>query len=753
MNMENKDMYLYIDKVGRKIKTRNMSFNQYATNVVLYVITIGKYPNITGTFKFPDNETSPRYHFMYDGEYSLEEDDTEPLLTENAGNLYRYSLQIPRTVSAMTVMSATARLNVSVSCFEYDDRTQVLKQAISANTQIIVNQASDSDRMDEGYSSTEVDNLWEAVNNQLSEGLDDRVSDLEEQIADIEQNKQDKLVAGNYIDITGNTIAVSNEIPDEIDAVRNQVLSVSANVADVSDRIDNQIGNHTVAVDVPADAVFTDTKYTSGTYISVSNDNKISVNIGGSNGLAPVARSNSYEDLVNKPDFSRYATQTEIATINGNISEITRKIPESAAEDNKLVDKRYMETYVGSQVATMGGTYKGTYDIVDDLHLSPSSTTQQVAIALDNAISGESRNDSAFVIDGSTISRYYYTGSSWQWQYNVPQAQLTPAQEAAINSGITADKVSTYDGYNSRINNVSNSAAALQTSLNRVSTSVNGLSTSVNGLSTSMTTAQNNISAIQGQIGNYTLGKSVPSNAVFTDTTYSSTSGIVQTGTVFSLKPEFLEYLEDVTYKRPEAELLYPTTTAVASGQTVSISYITHKETNIANIRSLGLYMNGVLVTSIQPSTSVASTNIPLKQITSNTTFQIKGTNGRGESFMSEIVNITFEDSDYFAVGNGSQPPQYWNASGYTFYEQTQHNTGVRLTVVGGQYVYCLTTNANARLYDYADPGNPGSIDNIDEPVRVRFTGKSGIQQDYWCYKLQYVYSGNPRIGFYYEEV
>ena len=47
-------------------------------------------------------------------------------------------------------------------------------------------------------------------------------------------------------------------------------------------------------------------------------------------------------------------------------------------------------------------------------------------------------------------TRYIYN-NGWEYQYTVNETALTQAQLDAINSGITANKVATYDGYASQI--------------------------------------------------------------------------------------------------------------------------------------------------------------------------------------------------------------------------------------------------------------------------------------------------------------
>lgn len=59
------------------------------------------------------------------------------------------------------------------------------------------------------------------------------------------------------------------------------------------------------------------------------------------------------------------------------------------------------------------------------------------------------RNDYTVVLDDENHShattRYSYQGSSWEYQYTINETPLTQAQIDALNSGITAAKVSAYD--------------------------------------------------------------------------------------------------------------------------------------------------------------------------------------------------------------------------------------------------------------------------------------------------------------------
>ena len=102
----------------------------------------------------------------------------------------------------------------------------------------------------------------------------------------------------------------------------------------------------------------------------------------------------------------------DIANING-------KIPATASEQNKLVDEQKMN----SSIATATATYRGSFNLVTDLHLTVTATEADIANALAATISGADNNDYCFV--------------------QVPVANDKPTEIARValnNSGFTADQ-------------------------------------------------------------------------------------------------------------------------------------------------------------------------------------------------------------------------------------------------------------------------------------------------------------------------
>lgn len=187
--MEDKNLFVYTNWTGNKIKTAGLTMHQNSTNNVLHFITIGHYTSVTATFKTPDGKLSDGYHMIDEGHWCHEvdgewvfpeghEDDIDyEVLKENADKLYHYTLQIPYKVSIMTVLGNSARLNVAFAGYTYDEESQFLKQCLTANSQIIISAAIHADTLDESYSSSDIENLWKVVGM-----LSERISDLEDQL-------------------------------------------------------------------------------------------------------------------------------------------------------------------------------------------------------------------------------------------------------------------------------------------------------------------------------------------------------------------------------------------------------------------------------------------------------------------------------------------------------------------------------------------------------------------------------------------
>lgn len=131
------------------------------------------------------------------------------------------------------------------------------------------------------------------------------------------------------------------------------------------------------------------------------------------------------------------------SSMQAAIEAILLLIPSAASALNQLADK----AFVNSSISTDTATFRGTYNLVSDLHLTVAATHAQIATALGTAISTADNNDYAFVqvptadatpTEIKVTERYKFNGEAWAYEYTLNNSGFTSAQWAAINSGITA---------------------------------------------------------------------------------------------------------------------------------------------------------------------------------------------------------------------------------------------------------------------------------------------------------------------------
>lgn len=142
---------------------------------------------------------------------------------------------------------------------------------------------------------------------------------------------------------------------------------------------------------------------------------------------------------------SKNAVYDKIESVEWEISTINWLIPTAATSSNKLTDKNYVDDSINSVTA---------YYITKNANWDQFATYAELSSATTFyswwVVRVPTRNDYTIVLadenhDNAT-TRYIYN-SWWEYQYTVNETALTQAQLDALNSGITANKVSTYDWY------------------------------------------------------------------------------------------------------------------------------------------------------------------------------------------------------------------------------------------------------------------------------------------------------------------
>ena len=147
------------------------------------------------------------------------------------------------------------------------------------------------------------------------------------------------------------------------------------------------------------------------------------------------------------------ASAADLSGITTRVANIEDKIPSDASSSNQLADK----SYVNDQINAMAAYYI-TKNAAGDAFATVAELTTTSTVYSGGEVRVPTRNDYAIVLadenhdDATTRYSYQHDGDTydtqyWQYQYTVNESPFTQEQLDAINSGITSDKVSTYDGY------------------------------------------------------------------------------------------------------------------------------------------------------------------------------------------------------------------------------------------------------------------------------------------------------------------
>lgn len=142
---------------------------------------------------------------------------------------------------------------------------------------------------------------------------------------------------------------------------------------------------------------------------------------------------------------SKNAVYDKISTIDTSISTIEWKIPSEASTSNQLADKAFVNSSINSVTA-----YYITKNAAWDQFATYAELSAATTFYSWWVVRVPTRNDYCIVQEDENhddaTTRYIYN-NGWEYQYTVNETALTQAQLDAINSGITANKVSTYDWY------------------------------------------------------------------------------------------------------------------------------------------------------------------------------------------------------------------------------------------------------------------------------------------------------------------
>lgn len=145
---------------------------------------------------------------------------------------------------------------------------------------------------------------------------------------------------------------------------------------------------------------------------------------------------------------------SDISNVSSRITSIEDKIPSQASSSNQLADKSFVNSSIQTNTANFRGNWNTWSDVPsDDVDLYPQDYAgNRIPTVNDYLVVKNASDYTANTLSGTW--RFKYGGvwetdgkNGWIPEYQVNEEPLTSEQVYAINSGITSDKVSSYDAH------------------------------------------------------------------------------------------------------------------------------------------------------------------------------------------------------------------------------------------------------------------------------------------------------------------
>ena len=145
---------------------------------------------------------------------------------------------------------------------------------------------------------------------------------------------------------------------------------------------------------------------------------------------------------------------SDISNASSRITSIEDKIPSQVSSSNQLADKSFVNSSIQTNTANFRGNWNTWSDVPsDDVDLYPQDYAgNRIPTVNDYLVVKNASDYTANTLSGTW--RFKYGGvwetdgkNGWIPEYQVNEEPLTSEQLFAINSGITSDKVSSYDAH------------------------------------------------------------------------------------------------------------------------------------------------------------------------------------------------------------------------------------------------------------------------------------------------------------------
>lgn len=169
----------------------------------------------------------------------------------------------------------------------------------------------------------------------------------------------------------------------------------------------------------------------------------------------------NYEELFNQPRINgvtlignktseelSLVSKSELEAIEQDLAEIKNIIPEEANVNNKLADKAFVTNMLETSTANFRGSWGTWADVPEDVEFYPEDYSGSRIPKTNDYMVVEDASDFINEKPLEGTWRFKYSGewatsniNGWYPEYQINESPLTSEQLAALNSGITLEKV------------------------------------------------------------------------------------------------------------------------------------------------------------------------------------------------------------------------------------------------------------------------------------------------------------------------
>lgn len=197
------------------------------------------------------------------------------------------------------------------------------------------------------------------------------------------------------------------------------------------------------------------------------------------------ARTNADVSINGRIDVEEQTRGNADTALDTRVTTIEDVIPSEASTSNKLADKAFVNSSVQTATANFRGNWLTWSAVPTDVSQYPEDYAGSRTPTVNDYLAIQDASGFAEGYEGTW--RFKYVGkwetlgkNGWVPEYQINETPLTAEQLAALNSGITLNKVSEYNGYDARITTADNNASTALATANAANTAVAGKQDTLN---------------------------------------------------------------------------------------------------------------------------------------------------------------------------------------------------------------------------------------------------------------------------------